>query len=159
MTTMDTPLLVEVDSRTDLGSMEISGRARCLGGVAGVGGHAGHQLAIVSPAARKRCIEMRIARWESRIQSIDGRCSAGVTRTSEAADRAGELAERAIELAARQAFESQLRQARHALRRAHQGQGDVCEACGTPIDPSRLEAVPETTVCIECQRRRERHRW
>ena len=30
-----------------------------------------------------------------------------------------------------------------------------CEACGVPIHPERLEAIPEATVCVECQRNRE----
>ena len=157
MTKMDTLLLADVDSSAERGSTGIAEPARCLGGGAGVGGQAGLQLTLVHPAGRKRSIEMRIARCETRIQSIDDRCSADMTWSSEAVDRAAELADRAMELAARQAFESQLRQARRALQRAHQGQGDVCEACGTRIQQARLEAVPETTMCIECQRRRERH--
>jgi DksA/TraR C4-type zinc finger protein len=31
--------------------------------------------------------------------------------------------------------------------------GRPCEICGQPIDPERLEAVPETRLCIEHSRR------
>ncbi len=27
-----------------------------------------------------------------------------------------------------------------------------CSSCGEPIDPERLEALPETRVCIACAR-------
>ncbi len=32
-----------------------------------------------------------------------------------------------------------------------------CEICGQPIDPERLEAVPETRLCIEHARQIEKH--
>jgi len=88
----------------------------------------------------------------------------GTVCEDERASSSGDLSEessaveRELELAARQALESQLRQARSALHRALQSHGDFCEACGTRIEQARLEAVPETTMCIECQRTRERHR-
>lgn len=51
-------------------------------------------------------------------------------------------------------LESQLRSeiARidHALQRIEAGVGDVCEKCGAPINGARLEALPYSTVCMEC---------
>jgi RNA polymerase-binding protein DksA len=38
-----------------------------------------------------------------------------------------------------------------ALEKARQGTYGICERCGTPIDPSRLEAMPETTLCLSCK--------
>jgi RNA polymerase-binding transcription factor DksA len=43
--------------------------------------------------------------------------------------------------------------ARHLLELGTYGQ---CEDCGGTIDGDRLEAVPDATLCIGCQRRRER---
>jgi len=40
-----------------------------------------------------------------------------------------------------------------ALKRLEEGRYGVCESCGAPISPERLEAVPETTLCVECRRR------
>lgn len=40
---------------------------------------------------------------------------------------------------------------KQVLAEAHQGQYGICERCGQPIDPERLEALPETTYCIKCK--------
>jgi RNA polymerase-binding transcription factor DksA len=36
-----------------------------------------------------------------------------------------------------------------ALRKVEEGTYGLCEICGEPIDPDRLEAVPGTRTCIE----------
>ncbi|MBE7555999.1 MAG: TraR/DksA C4-type zinc finger protein [Anaerolineales bacterium] len=43
-----------------------------------------------------------------------------------------------------------------ALQRARQGAYGICERCGQPIDPARLEAVPDTTLCVNCKMISER---
>jgi CBS domain-containing protein len=40
----------------------------------------------------------------------------------------------------------------HALARAARGQLGVCEACGGPIAPARLRALPGTALCVACAR-------
>ncbi len=42
-----------------------------------------------------------------------------------------------------------------ALRRIEAGTYGVCERCGEMIEPERLEAIPYTTMCLECKRREE----
>lgn len=42
-----------------------------------------------------------------------------------------------------------------ALRRIEDGTYGTCVACGRPIAPERLEAVPWATLCIDDQRARE----
>ena len=37
------------------------------------------------------------------------------------------------------------------LQQAQQGTYGICERCGQPIDPARLEAVPDTTLCVNCK--------
>jgi DnaK suppressor protein len=44
----------------------------------------------------------------------------------------------------------------HALRMARNGTYGICENCSQRIDPARLEILPEATLCLECQRQRER---
>lgn len=39
-----------------------------------------------------------------------------------------------------------------ALSELSQGTYGICERCGQPIDPRRLEVLPEATFCIDCQR-------
>lgn len=39
----------------------------------------------------------------------------------------------------------------NALRQAQDGRYGICERCGEPIDPARLEVVPEATLCVKCK--------
>ena len=44
----------------------------------------------------------------------------------------------------------------HAWQRAEAGTYGICEDCGEGISAERLEFVPEATLCVACQARRER---
>ena len=43
-----------------------------------------------------------------------------------------------------------------ALARIEAGTFGLCERCGKPMDPERLEALPWATLCIEDKRKQER---
>ena len=43
-----------------------------------------------------------------------------------------------------------------ALARVEEGTFGMCKACGKPIDPERLEALPWATLCIGDKRKQER---
>jgi DnaK suppressor protein len=43
-----------------------------------------------------------------------------------------------------------------ALDRIDDGTFGICEECDEPITPKRLEARPETTLCIRCKEEQER---
>jgi DnaK suppressor protein len=38
-----------------------------------------------------------------------------------------------------------------ALTRVDAGTYGLCESCGKPIPPARLEVVPEATLCVSCK--------
>ncbi|WP_111412573.1 TraR/DksA family transcriptional regulator [Billgrantia lactosivorans] len=68
-----------------------------------------------------------------------------------------DMEEQAIELenedvidALEEEAEEELRQVLHALERIEEGEGELCERCGEPIDPRRLEAIPYATLCLDC---------
>src|SRR5256885_11552600 len=44
----------------------------------------------------------------------------------------------------------------HALAKIGEGTFGICEECGEPISVKRLEARPETTLCIRCKEDQER---
>jgi RNA polymerase-binding transcription factor DksA len=48
--------------------------------------------------------------------------------------------------------ERRIADARRALADGTYG---ICRECGRPIDPARLQAVPEAVLCIDCQRHLE----
>ena len=43
-----------------------------------------------------------------------------------------------------------------ALNRLENGSYGLCESCGHPIEPRRLEIMPETPLCRSCQSHREK---
>lgn len=45
----------------------------------------------------------------------------------------------------------------HALAKIDAGTFGICEDCGDPISAKRLEARPETTLCIKCKEDQERN--
>jgi DnaK suppressor protein len=55
-----------------------------------------------------------------------------------------------------QRMQYKLESVEHALQAARKGNYGICEGCGQPIDPARLEILPETTLCLDCQRKFER---
>jgi len=54
------------------------------------------------------------------------------------------------DLALREQSERRLRAVEHALARVIAGTYGVCEACGRPIPPERLEIMPWATTCVAC---------
>jgi DnaK suppressor protein len=48
-----------------------------------------------------------------------------------------------------------LREIEDALDRVEEGSYGTCEDCGAPINLERLKVLPFTTVCVQCQEKRE----
>jgi DnaK suppressor protein len=69
-----------------------------------------------------------------------------------------DLVEREKVMALVKTLERKLESLDYALRQAQEGTYGICERCGQPIDPARLEAVPETTLCVKCKSIVERQR-
>lgn len=66
-----------------------------------------------------------------------------------------EEATEAFELEKRLALEKrlidQLAEVDHALRKFKEGTYGLCDVCGQPIDPARLEALPQANLCLSCK--------
>lgn len=78
------------------------------------------------------------------------------TQSGDAADvafgtGAGEIASQLAEFEARE-----LAQIERAVKLLKSGKYGTCEACGKKIPVARLNALPYSTHCIECQRQQER---
>lgn len=67
-----------------------------------------------------------------------------------------DLAEREKNLALLTVMERKLESVNTALRAMEKGSYGICERCGNPIDPARLEVRPDATLCLDCQREVER---
>ena len=66
-----------------------------------------------------------------------------------------EEATESFELEKRLALEKrvreQLAEVEHALHKFEEGTYGLCDKCGQPIDPARLEALPQASLCLKCK--------
>lgn len=66
-----------------------------------------------------------------------------------------EEATETLELEKRLALENRIRQemakVEHALDKIKKGTYGLCDNCGKPIDPERLEVLPQATLCLKCK--------
>ena len=66
-----------------------------------------------------------------------------------------EEATEALELEKRLALENRIRQElvriEHALKKFEEGTYGLCDSCGQPIAPERLEALPQASLCLNCK--------
>lgn len=83
-----------------------------------------------------------------------GSTSEGLTYDSNFADSSQVTAERgeASTLAAN--LREALEEVEAALVKLDDGKYGVCEGCGKPIPPARLEAMPAAAFCIDCASKR-----
>jgi YteA family regulatory protein len=71
-------------------------------------------------------------------------------------DLGSEVFERSKDLALRDNVKLQLQKIEDALANLEKGQYGICRRCGQEISRARLEALPETTLCLDCQQGYER---
>jgi RNA polymerase-binding protein DksA len=71
------------------------------------------------------------------------------------ADVADMTYQRELQLTTETILKRERDQVAEALKRHNQGTYGTCENCGKSIPIARLEARPEATLCVECQRLRE----
>ena len=66
-----------------------------------------------------------------------------------------EEATESFELEKRLAIEKQIRgqltEVENALHKFEKGTYGLCDICGQPIDPGRLEALPQANLCMSCK--------
>ena len=51
----------------------------------------------------------------------------------------------------------QLAGVEHALQKFEDGTYGLCDSCGQPIDPARLEALPQASLCLSCKTRQAKN--
>jgi len=70
---------------------------------------------------------------------------------SEEEDLATEIVEVGKGLILEERIRDQLAEVEHALHKFDQGTYGLCDICGQPIEPARLEALPQATLCLSCK--------
>lgn len=66
-------------------------------------------------------------------------------------EEALESAELEKRLALQQRIGEQLAEVERALEKFEKGTYGFCDRCGAPIDPARLEALPQANLCLKCK--------
>jgi DnaK suppressor protein len=122
------------------------------------------KIDILSKNMDKKRLETFKKRLEERQQGL----RKAVSRTEEDGriadqDSAQDIADRAASSYTKEFLFSQsnndrqlLQMVETALRRIREGTFGECGSCGNEINPKRLEAVPWTRYCIECQEKLEK---
>src|SRR3990167_1307702 len=96
-------------------------------------------------------LEKRRSSLEKDDPFVSGRSDNFASPDTTAAEQFGHAKTEAI----RRELERKTIQIRKALSRIKIGVYGICESCGKMIDTDRLVVFPETTVCIDCERKAE----
>jgi RNA polymerase-binding protein DksA len=112
-----------------------------------VTGNFEHIRARLEAEGRRLADELRSKLSEGGVEAHDG---SWFGSTEERADERIELESR---LAVVRHMEEQLAEVQHALDKLEKGTYGICDSCGKPIAPARLEAVPQANLCLECKTR------
>ena len=73
------------------------------------------------------------------------------------ADAAQTTSERAKAISLAEGLRERLSEVKAALVRIEEGSFGVCQSCGNPIAPERLEAIPTARLCISCKQKAGHH--
>jgi DnaK suppressor protein len=65
-------------------------------------------------------------------------------------DGTTEAISRLTEIGVGQSLESTLARTERALGKLDEGTYGTCDACGQPIAPARLRAMPDSVMCVAC---------
>jgi DnaK suppressor protein len=122
---------------------------------------ASHALAEIDPTTQRELLVANRAATEGRIVSLERDWSGIVESAATTGNDDEHDPEGATVAFERAQIETLIEQARahleevdDALERVRTGSYGICEGCGQPIAPARLEARPFSTTCITCASRR-----
>jgi DnaK suppressor protein len=66
-------------------------------------------------------------------------------------EEADEVMEREKRLIMEKHLNERLTDINHALDKFKAGKYGICDNCGKPIKPARLQALPEANLCLDCK--------
>lgn len=62
-------------------------------------------------------------------------------------------------LAVEKRVKTNLAEIEHALHKFEEGTYGMCDSCGQPIAPERLEALPQASLCVKCKEKNAKGRF
>jgi len=96
----------------------------------------------------RRSLEQRLDTLTGRVSLIDSELRSPGSKDSE--DRASESENSEVLERLSESEREEIRAIRRALGRIREGTYAECSACGEEIPAQRLEAVPYTSLCVQC---------
>lgn len=105
---------------------------------------------------RSRLLEQRREMYDLYNQDVRAGQESADDGTEDIVDRANNHYNRELMFSLSDSERQRLLQIEDALRRMDEGSYGRCANCAGPINPRRLEAVPWTRFCIDCQELVER---
>ena len=97
---------------------------------------------------REHLIE-QLNQLEANVRSVEERREGSpFGKREEEATETQELEKR---LALEKRIKDQMAGVEHALHKFEEGTYGLCDGCGQPIDPARLEALPQANLCMSCK--------
>jgi len=106
-----------------------------------------------TPSDAATALRAKEAEVRSELRNREGLAAEAEAETGDLIQRA---ADRAIVIQALDRNSALLREVEAALERIEQGAYGHCLACGEPISPKRLAAVPWAALCLVCQEQADR---
>ena len=107
---------------------------------------------VTNPTQRAQLEEERV-RIRGQLEQM-GHFGTGLSFDEGFADSGQVTAERGEVEALANSLVETLTEVEHALAKFEDGKYGVCESCGQPIAPARLEAKPAARLCMDCASKR-----
>lgn len=76
----------------------------------------------------------------------------GISFGKRIGDGTTEAVSRLTEIGVGRSLETAEERVERALAKLAEGSYGICDSCGAPIDARRLDAVPESVLCVTCAR-------
>ena len=97
---------------------------------------------------QRKALESKLAEMEKRLAAV----TKDITKTlsSDFAEQATERENDDVLEEIAKETQVTIQQLKAALVRVEQGSYGVCSSCGKDISEGRLDAIPETTLCVNC---------
>jgi DnaK suppressor protein len=102
--------------------------------------------------AVRRELEARRDSTRDRVETLAERPELGAAQGfgKRIGDGTTEAISRLTDIGVGRSLETGLERVERALAKLDEGTYGTCDRCGGPIAPKRLEAMPDSTLCVEC---------
>lgn len=122
-------------------------------------GHVAASADDLDLAAIRRDLELHRDRARERVAALAQRPELGSAQGfgKRIGDGTIEAVSRLTEIGVGESLERGLDRTERAITKVDDGTYGMCDACGEPIAPARLRAIPDSVLCLACAGTQRRH--